>query len=147
MERYPVTEVEMKRYAVLQNASSGLITLKAASELLGSSYRQTLRLKKRFVSQGWEGLLRKAPPHPPHRRVDQELEEEIVKLRRTLYPDFNILHFREKLKEHHGITLSSETLRKLLIKRELHLPKTKKRTHRRRRRMPRAGLLQASVDP
>lgn len=35
MKYYSVTEVEMKRYAVLQDVVSGLLTLKAAAELLG----------------------------------------------------------------------------------------------------------------
>jgi len=50
----------MKRCAVLQDGISELVTLKAAAELLGLGYCQTLRFKKRFVAQGLEGLLRKA---------------------------------------------------------------------------------------
>ncbi|WP_369018257.1 hypothetical protein QBE54_11090 [Thermatribacter velox] len=112
MKYYSVTEVEMKRYAVLQNVVSGLITLKAAAELLGLSYCQTLRLKKCFVAQRLEGLLRKAPSHPPHWRVTPKLKEQILQLRKELYYDFNLLHFREKLSENHCIALSYETLRK-----------------------------------
>jgi hypothetical protein len=54
----------MRRYGVLKDVVNGLITLKSASELLGLSYRQALRLKGRFLLHGFEGPLRKAPLHP-----------------------------------------------------------------------------------
>lgn len=55
MERYPVTEVKVKRCAVLQNVVDGLITLGATSELLGLIYRQILRFKKQFELRDWKG--------------------------------------------------------------------------------------------
>ena len=67
--------------------------------------------------------------------------DEILNLRSRIYYDFNISHFREKLKEIHEICLSYETLRQILIKGGLHEPKYKKRICRRRKRMPEAGLL------
>jgi len=141
MKGYYVTEVEMRRYEVLHNVVNGILTVKSASELLGLSYRQTLRLKERFVLYGCEGLLRRTPSKPPHRTVSQELKDRIIALRKTLYYDFNILHCTDKLSECHGINLSHETLRQILITENLHTPKTKRKVYRRRRRMPQSGLL------
>ncbi len=102
---------------------------------------ECLRLKKRFVAQALEGLLRKSFPHPPYIRISQELEEEIMRLRTHLYFDSNILHFQEKPLESHGIMLSHETLRRVLMRNGLHTPKAKRKLYWRRRRIPKAGLL------
>jgi len=141
MKKFQITEVEMKRYSILKRVIDGFITLKDAAKLLGLSYRQTLRIKKRFIQNGIEGLLRKFPPKPPNLKVNQQMIDEILNLRSQIYYDFNISHFREKLKEIHGISLSYETLRQILIKSGLHKPRIKRRIYRRRRRMPKAGLL------
>jgi len=46
--------------------------------------------------------------------------DEILNLRRQIYYDFNISHFREKLKEIYGVSLSYETLIQILIKGSLY---------------------------
>ncbi|GAB6184255.1 hypothetical protein JCM13991_19960 [Thermodesulfovibrio hydrogeniphilus] len=58
-----------------------------------------------------------------------------------MYWDFNILHFKDKLKDVHDINLSYESIRKILIQEGLHEPKKKRKVYRRRRRMPKAGML------
>jgi hypothetical protein len=90
---------------------------------------------------GFEGLLRKGSSKPSHLKVSEGLRERIIELRKALYYDFNILHFKDKLSECHGINLSHEALRQILIKHNLHTPKAKRKIYRRRRRMPCAGLL------
>ncbi|WP_181405992.1 helix-turn-helix domain-containing protein [Thermodesulfovibrio sp. Kuro-1] len=57
---YLISEEELKRYEVLTQALRGCITLRQASEILGLSYRQCLRLKERFQNKGFEGLFRKS---------------------------------------------------------------------------------------
>jgi len=60
---YSVTEEELKRYEILTQALRGCITLRQASEILGLSYRQCLRLKERFQNEGFEGLFRRSALH------------------------------------------------------------------------------------
>ncbi|RLE00064.1 MAG: hypothetical protein DRJ11_12190, partial [Candidatus Aminicenantes bacterium] len=141
MPRFMVTEEELKRFSVLDQVIQGSLTAKEASQLLGLSYRQTLRLKKRFKQERWARILRKSPPKPPNLKFSPVTVELILKLRKELYYDFNILHFRDKLREIHGLSLSYESLRQILIKRQLHEPRRRKRTYRRGGRMPQAGLL------
>ncbi|MFN4245103.1 MAG: helix-turn-helix domain-containing protein [Brevinematia bacterium] len=126
-KKYIVTEEEMKRYEVLSEVVLRHISLKEAKDLLGISYRQAIRLKKRFIEEGLEGLLRRYPQKPPNLKLTPELKDEIIKLRKSLYWDFNILHFKECLKERHGIFLSYETIRKILIEEGIHEPKRKRR--------------------
>lgn len=149
MRKFLITEVE--RYNVLKDVVEQRLKLKDASELLGISYRQAIRLKKKFIQQGIEGLIRKSPHSPPNLKITQQLKDKIIELRISLYLDFNILHFKDKLSELHDISLSHESLRKLLIDAGLHEPRKKKRIYRRRRRMPNAGdppdgFIPAQVD-
>ncbi|MFN3739830.1 MAG: hypothetical protein ACK4TF_04055 [Thermodesulfovibrionales bacterium] len=145
--RYIITEEEMKRYEVLRPQVLRHITFKEAKDLhcyfatFGISYKQAIRLKKRFIEEGLEGLLRREPENPPNLKLTPELRGEIIKLRESLYWDFNILHFKEALKDRHEISLSYESIRKVLIKAGLHEPDRRGKVYRRRRRMPRAGML------
>jgi len=131
----------LKRYKILSDALSGKLTFKEASLALGLSYRHTLRLKEKLKNLGLIGLQRTKPKKPPNLKITPELRNTIISLRQKYYFDFNVLHFRDKLIENHGITLSYESLRKLLIEERLHEPRRKRRVYRRRRRMPKAGML------
>lgn len=131
---------EMKRYQLMTEVLEGKIYLTEAAQLLALSYRQSIRIKQSVQAFGLEGVLRKAPSQQPNLRITESIKEEIMKHRETYY-DFNIEHFREKLEEWHEIKLSHESLRQILIKAGDHQPKKKKQVYRKRRRMPRAGML------
>ena len=141
MEYFTITEVTLKRYKVLSDVIEGKINLKSASYLLGLSYRHTLRLKQKFTSHGIVGLQRKKSLKPPNEKINPDLRKTIISLRREIYGDFNILHFREKLRDHHNISISYESLRQILIKEGLHETRKRRKVYRRRRRMPKAGML------
>ncbi|MDW7998090.1 MAG: hypothetical protein RMI30_01345 [Thermodesulfovibrio sp.] len=47
---YIFTEEELKRVEIMNSVISDSLTLKQAKKLLGLSYRQTLRIKKRFLT-------------------------------------------------------------------------------------------------
>ncbi|MCX7944393.1 MAG: hypothetical protein N2746_07800, partial [Deltaproteobacteria bacterium] len=75
---------------------------------------------------------------PHNLKLTPELREKILNLRRSLYYDLNILHFKDKLEEEHNINLSHKTIRGLLIKEGLHKADKKRRFYKRRKRMPKA---------
>jgi hypothetical protein len=77
----------------------------------------------------------------PNQKIKESDIRKILKLRKKIYYDFNILHFTEKLQQVHKLDYSRESIRQLLIKTNLHTPKKKRKIHRLRRRMPKAGLL------
>jgi len=110
-------------------------------KLLGLSYRHTIRLKERFKAEGIDGLLRRKLNKPPNQKITPSLRQKIVSLKEEIYKNFNILHFRDKLRDIHGISLSYESLRQILIREGLHEPRKKRKVYRRRRRMPKAGML------
>ena len=68
-----------------------------AAELLKLHPVHISRLKRELIQGGFEALLRKIPPQPPNQRVSDSTVKKILKLRKEIYYDFNILHFMEKL--------------------------------------------------
>ena len=135
-----VTMKDLKRHKVIQDVLSNNLTAKEASLVLSLSYRQTLRLKEKVESGGLEAILR--PSRVAPNKISDKATKEILKLRKKLYYDFNISHFMDKLHEVHSYPYSYEAIRQILIEAKEHAPKKKKKIHRQRRRMPKAGLLE-----
>ena len=59
MEKYRVTMSEITRYKVIQEWEEGKVKGREVCMVLGISYRQALRIRKRFREEGFEGLLRR----------------------------------------------------------------------------------------
>ncbi len=140
-EKLLVSMKDIQRYRVLKEVIEKRLKGSEAAELLALSYVHISRLKARLLREGFEGLLRKAPPQAPNKKISNSMIDEILKLRRDIYYDFNIMHFKDKLEEVHQIHLSYESLRQILIQHKVHEPRKKKVVHRQRRRMPKAGML------
>lgn len=139
--KFIITEEDMKRDNIFQQVKNKQIRLQDASLLLGLSYRHTLRLYNKFKVTGLEGIIKRYNNAGKNLKLNKFITKRIIKLREDIYYDFNILHFKEKLEEEHNIIFSYETIRQLLIKKKMHIPKKRKKVHRRRRRMPKAGLM------
>jgi hypothetical protein len=132
---------DLKKFNVLKDVLAKKITGLQAAALLGFSAVHISRLKKRLLQAGFEGLLRRINPRPPANRIPETTIAQMIKLRHEIYYDFNILHFQDKLAELHEIHCSYETIRQVLMRHQLHAPRKRKKIHRQRRRMPKAGML------
>jgi hypothetical protein len=136
---YHVSMKDIKKYDILKQVVAKQIKGIQAAVLLGYHPVHISRMKKKVISAGIQGILR--PKQPSNRKIADSLKEQVKNLYRQTYYDFNIRHFNDKLREVHEIDLSYETIRKILVSEGIHVPKKKKLVHRRRRRMPRSGLL------
>lgn len=136
-----VTMRDIQRYKVLKDVIEKRLKGFEAAQILNLSYVHISRLKARLLREGFIGLLRKTSPNPPNKKITTAMTNEILRLRREFYYDFNIMHFKDKLEEDHDIRLCYESLRRILIKAQEHSPRKKKVIHRQRRRMPKAGML------
>jgi len=141
MQKLLVTMKDIQRYKVLKDVVEKKLKGIEAASILGLSTVHISRLKAKLISGGFEEILRKPPPLPPNKKISESEIQRILKLRKELYYDFNIMHFMDKLHEVHKMPYCYESVRQLLIKQNLHNPKKKKKIHRQRRRMPRAGML------
>ncbi|MBL7070261.1 MAG: ISNCY family transposase [Candidatus Omnitrophica bacterium] len=138
-KQFIITMKDLQRYRVLKDVLDKKLKGSEAALALGLSYVHISRLKKKVEFNGLEGLLR--PRHPALNKIPDSKARVIAGIYKDHYWDFNIMHFRDKLLEVHDIKLSYESIRKILILSKIHIPKKKKIIHRRRRRMPKAGML------
>ena len=141
MQKLLVTMKDIQRYKVLKDVVDKKLKGVEAAALLNLTPIHVSRLKAKLIAGGFEEILRKPPPSPPNRKISDATAEKILKLRKELYYDFNVMHFMDKLHEVHKMPYCYESIRQLLIRNNLHNPRKKKKVHRQRRRMPRAGML------
>ncbi len=136
-----VTMKDIQKYKILKDVIEKKLKGSQAAQILNLTPVHVSRLKKRLLKGGFHGLLRKLPASAPNKKICDKDVGKILKLRKELYYDFNIMHFMDKLHEVHKISYCYESIRQILIKHNGHLPKKKKKVYRQRRRMPKAGML------
>ncbi|MFH1061903.1 MAG: ISNCY family transposase [Candidatus Omnitrophota bacterium] len=134
-----VTMKDMQRYHIIKDCLEKKISAKQGAFLLGISSVHFWRIKKKLLKYGLEGIFR--PKRSSPRKLSSQKTNIIAALYREHYHDFNIMHFKDKLAQLHNINFCYESIRKILINYTIHKPKKKKLVHRRRRRMPKAGML------
>ncbi len=139
--RLIVSMKDIQRYEILNDVLAKKLKGIEAAEILSLTPVHISRLKAKLAQGGFEELLRKPPLNPPPNKIPEKIAREIISLRKQLYYDFNIMHFTDKLCEIHNINYSYESIRQILIKGNEHTPKKRRKIHRMRRRMPKAGLL------
>lgn len=87
------------------------------------------RLKKRYLQDGALGLISKKRNKPSNHQISGKIKDEILSIVGSKYVDFGPTFAQEKLSENHNISISVETLRKLMINAGFWIP----RNHRIRR--------------
>jgi len=141
---YSTVAVErtMKVQEVILRAIGKRITWWQAAEIIGISDRQMRRWKRRYEAHGYDGLYDRRKGKPSPRKVAMETAEKILELYRERYPDFNVRHFHEKLREEHGIALSYMWVKLALQGAGLVKKGRRGGVHRKRRpRRPLPGML------
>ena len=144
MEHYSTTAVEraMKVHEVIMRAMSGEIAWFQAAEIIGISCRQMQRWKNRWEKHGYEGLLDRRRGRPSPKRIAVPVLQEVLRLYRERYFDFNVRHFHEKLVEQHNIKLSYTWVKTALQMAGLVKRARKRGKHRKRReRRPLPGMM------
>ena len=116
-EKLLVTQKDIKRFKVLRDVVERKLKGTEAAQLLSLSVVHISRLKRRLLTNGFEGLLRRPSLSPPGNKIPERDVKTIIRLRRKFYYDFNIMHFMDKLREDHQLVYSYEALRRILIKR------------------------------
>ncbi len=141
--RIVLSEEEARRAAVLGEVSRGTVTLREAAVLLGISYRQARRVIRRFRDVGVEGLVHRGRGRPAANAIDADVRSRVLELHEQEYWDFNDTHFTEMLEQEESISVSRETVRKIL-RGAGKPPKRKRRLRKHRSRRapePKRGIM------
>ena len=116
---------EIDRLHVIQLVLERRVTRVKAGGLLGIGARQVARLCNAYQRYGAAGLASRKRGRVSNRKLAPAVEAQVVELSRRFYQRFGPTFVREKLAEQHGIKLAKETVRKILSRAGLWLPKTK----------------------
>lgn len=122
-ELITMSKRELNRLEVMQRIKEKRLTQKEAARMLGLSVRQVKRLYRGYRQQGAAGLVSKRRGKPSNNRLDVQVEQQAIDLIHERYWDFGPTLAHEKLVEVHGLHLSDESVRKLMIVEGLWKPK------------------------
>jgi len=104
-----------------------------AAGILGISRRQVIRIYKKYLEDGDEGLNHGLIGKEGNRRIDKATKEKALEIYKTRYWDFGPTFASEKLEEEFQIKVNPNTLRLWLIQAGLWTNKRAKAKHRKRR--------------
>src|SRR3989454_1856265 len=133
METFTLSRKELHRPGLLKALCGGRLTNAQVAAALRITVRQVRRLKRRFEAGGPGALVHGNRDRPSPRRLPAAVRDAVVRLMTTVYVGFNDTHLTEKLREHHALGISRETVRR--YREQLgHPPKRARRAPRVRRR-------------
>ena len=107
---------EVKRAQVLALLKEDKISQQEAARRMGVTTRQARRLAKRYQVSGLAGLVSQKRGCASNRRLDEVTCATAIGLIGTHYRDFGPTLSCEKLAERHGLHLSVESTRQMMIK-------------------------------
>ena len=92
----------MKLQDVILKAMAKKISWLDAAEIIGVCDRTMRRMREGYQEFGYDGLRDGRSGKQCSHRVPMERAEEVLRLYREVYFDFNIRHFHEKLRDEHS---------------------------------------------
>ena len=114
---------ELDRLKTVQAVVDGQLRPGVAAERLQITDRQFRRLLERYRQEGPSGLVSRKRGRPANNRLSADREAAALGLIREHYADFGPTLATEKLRERHGLTLSKETIRRLMTAAGLWVPR------------------------
>ena len=139
-ELLTMSKKELSRLEVIQRVEQKRLSQKEAAEILGISSRQVRRLQRSYREHKEKGLISKRRGKPSNNCLTAELRQETIDLLHSRYHDFGPTLAHEKLSEIHGLNLSVESVRQIMIAEALWKPRTVKRVTTHPMRLRRACL-------
>ena len=132
-----MSQKEFQRVKVIENAAGGRLSVREASRLLQLSERQVQRLKRRYQPDclGWVQHGNRGHSMPWAVSIPQK--QLILSLARGKYQGFNDSHLAEKLRLEQNLSVSRETVRRILRGAKMASPQKRRPRQYRSRRSPR----------
>lgn len=140
---YPPSQWEriMKIQDVFNKAHHKHLTWKEAAEILHIDERTVRRWKQTVEENGYQGLLDQRTQRPSPKRAPESICNQVLKLYRDTYKDWNVKHFHEQLAKY-GISYKYTWVKNLLQSADFVEVRHRKSKHRKRReRKPLPGMM------
>jgi len=118
---------EITRLEVMQRLKEKRLAQKEAARMLELSVRQIKRLFRAYEAQGAKGLISGRRGKPSNNRLDPQVIQHAIDLLYERYQDFGPTLAHEKLLEVHGLKLSDESVRRLMIEEGIWKPRKAKK--------------------
>lgn len=137
------TVKEINRLKILQDVIEHNLRPGQAAEMLGITPRHCSRLLKLYRQSGPLDMNNQSRGRTGNRLLPASLTELALSIIRERYRDFGPTLAREKLEEIHGLVLGKKTIRRLMIKAGLWIPRRQRapKIHQPRYRRPCTGEL------
>lgn len=122
MEETKLTALEQERYDIIRSCIEGDITNKEASVRLGLKIRQVQNLKRAVEKDGAVGVIHKSKGRTSGNTTDNETVEKVIAFfEKEKHCDFGPTFAQEKLADQ-GVEMNTETLRLLMIEKDIWKP-------------------------
>jgi transposase len=109
-----LTMKEQHKLKMVIDYEAGKVRAQRAAELLGISKRQFRRLVAAYRQRGIAALAHGNRGRTPANRISEQVRQEILRLAKESYQDYNDCHFTEELAEQpEPIVVSRSTLRRI----------------------------------
>jgi len=116
MEKFTMSRKEREQLYVMKLTKEGKISKQEGAKRLKMSVQQLARKYKRFLQEGDKGLIHRSRSRTSKRRWGGPQKAFALELLKSdLWKGFGPTFVSQKLKEVHGITVSKETIRKVMI--------------------------------
>lgn len=145
-----LTTREAKRLEIVLSVENGTLSYAEGAKRLGLTQRQLRRIRQRYAAEGFVGLASKRRGLPARNRMAEDIKCRVSALVTKHYQGFGPTLVQEKLTEQHGITLSTESVRQLMLSEGQWTAKRSKQAklHPLRQRRARYGeLIQIDGSP
>jgi transposase len=110
-----MSEKERARLEVMQQIKEKRLPQREAAKKLKISERHVRRILRSYRQSGAAGLVSKRRGKPSNNQMKAEVKQQALDLIYSKYYDFGPTLAHEKLTEDHGLGLSRETVRQLMI--------------------------------
>lgn len=138
-----MSQKELQRAKVVENAVEGRLSVCEAAELLQLSERQVKRLKGRYDAENAAWVHHGNHSRQPPNAVGEDTRQQVIDFAKGKYVEFNDSHLHEKLKGTEGLGLSRSSVRRILREAGIRSPQKRRAPKYRSRRERRAqeGML------
>jgi len=124
---HTMSDKEIRRLEIMTQLSKRQLTQGQAAEQLRLSVRQVKRLQSAYTDHGAAGLINQSRGKPSHNQLKPEVKQRVLDLVIEHYRDFGPTLATEKLVEIHGLQISDEKVRQLMMAEGLWKPRRKRK--------------------